>query len=427
MIRLIEAANFRSLRYVSQEVRRCQVMVGANATGKSTFLDVVHFVGDMLRYDLDTAIEKRTRNWYDLTFGGNGGHIELAIEVSLPEHLKKQYANGNLGGIYDLIRYEVEIGMQKKENRPAIFREHLILLDSAKWARKTSRLESLSFPTEFLPEKILGRKLPRKPAYKRVLTKKENGNATFYPEATKGQNWTPSFNLGSHRSGLANLPADEEKFPAAVWLRQLLTEGVQWLMLDSMELRRASPPGKGDAFLPDGSNLPWVIRRFRQQHREQYEQWVAHLRTALPDIEEVRVIEREDDRHAYLKVRYSSGIEVPSWFVSDGTLRLLALTLPAYLPEGEKVYLIEEPENGIHPLAIEAVWQSLSTAWHIQVLMATHSPVLLGLLQPEDLLCFAKTASGATDIVDGPHHPHLKEWKKSYNLSLLFASGILTP
>ncbi len=403
-----------------------QVMVGANATGKSTFLDVVHFIGDILRYDLDTAIQKRTRNWYDLTFGGAGGHIELAIEVFLPERIKKQYANGTEGGIYDLIRYEMELGMQKGENLPAIFNEHLILLNSAKWVHHAPRQLSL-FPSEIPPEKILGRKLPPKPAYKRVLTKKANGNATFYPEAAKGQNWTPSFNLGPRRSGLANLPADEEKFPAAVWLRQLLTEGVQWLMLDSMELRRASPPGKGDAFLPDGSNLPWVIRRFREQHPDRYEQWIAHLRTALPDIEEVRAIEREDDRHAYLKVRYSSGIEVPSWFVSDGTLRLLALTLPAYLPEGEKVYLIEEPENGIHPLAIEAVWQSLSTAWHIQVLMATHSPVLLGLLQPEDLLCFAKTERGATAVVRGDRHPKLRDWQSEADLSLLFASGILTP
>ncbi|RMD70367.1 MAG: ATP-binding protein [Bacteroidetes bacterium] len=426
MIRLIEAANFRSLRYVSQEVRRCQVMVGANATGKSTFLDVVHFLGDILRDDLDTAIEKRTRNWYDLTFGGEGGHIELAIEMFLPDHIRKQYANGTQDGIYDLIRYEVKIGMHETDNLPAIIKEHLILLDSGKWVHDAPSQLRL-FPREILPEKIVGRKLPPRPAYKRVLTKKENGNATFYPEAAKGQNWTPSFNLGPRRSGLANLPADEEKFPAAVWARQILTEGIQWLMLDSMELRRASPPGKGDAFLPDGSNLPWVIRRFREQHSDRYEQWVAHLRTALPDIEEVRVIEREDDRHAYLKVRYSSGIEVPSWFVSDGTLRLLALTLPAYLPEGEKVYLIEEPENGIHPLAIEAVWQSLSTAWHIQVLMATHSPVLLGLLQPEELLCFAKTPSGATDIINGREHPQLKEWKKSNDLSLLFASGILTP
>jgi hypothetical protein len=32
-------------------------------------------------------------------------------------------------------------------------------------------------------------------------------------------------------------------------------------------------------------------------------------------------------------IRYKNGIEVPSWALSDGTLRLLALTLLAYVPD----------------------------------------------------------------------------------------------
>ena len=34
---------------------------------------------------------------------------------------------------------------------------------------------------------------------------------------------------------------------------------------------------------------------------------------------------------------------------SDGTLRMLALTLLAYIPAREAVYLVEEPENGYIP------------------------------------------------------------------------------
>ena len=36
-----------------------------------------------------------------------------------------------------------------------------------------------------------------------------------------------------------------------------------------------------------------------------------------------------------------------------------------------------------------------------QVLVATHSPVALGMLEPEQVLCFAKDETGATDIVSG--------------------------
>jgi predicted ATP-dependent endonuclease of OLD family len=89
------------------------------------------------------------------------------------------------------------------------------------------------------------------------------------------------------------------------------------------------------------------------------------------------------------------------------------------------VYLIEEPENGIHPQAVETVFQSLSSVYEAQVLLATHSPVILSLAQPEQVLCFKKTPSGATDIVLGKDHPKLRDWKKEIELGILFVSGVL--
>jgi predicted ATPase len=144
----------------------------------------------------------------------------------------------------------------------------------------------------------------------------------------------------------------------------------------------------------------------------------------LPDLEAIRTVERPDDKHRHLMLRYRGGIEVPSWVVSDGTLRLLALTLPAYL-RLSGIYLIEEPENGIHPRAVETMYQSLSSVYDAQILLASHSPVILSLVEPRQLLCFAKDRDGATDIVRGSEHPMLKEWRGETDLSVLFASGVL--
>ncbi|NCC31558.1 MAG: ATP-binding protein, partial [Chloroflexia bacterium] len=116
---------------------------------------------------------------------------------------------------------------------------------------------------------------------------------------------------------------------------------------------------------------------------------------------------------------------VPSWLVSDGTLRLLALTLLAYLPQQEGIYLIEEPENGIHPKALEGVYQSLSSVYCSQILVATHSPLFLGLAEPAQLLCFARNPSGAVAIVTGDHHPALQNWQGEVDLSAMYAAGVL--
>jgi predicted ATPase len=126
-----------------------------------------------------------------------------------------------------------------------------------------------------------------------------------------------------------------------------------------------------------------------------------------------------------LILRYREGLDIPSWVASDGTLRLLALTLPAYLPEFKGIYLIEEPENGIHPRAVETVFHSLSSVYDAQMLLATHSPVILSIAEADQVLCFAKTPRGATDIVLGSEHPALKEWRGETNLGVLFAAGVL--
>ena len=81
----------------------------------------------------------------------------------------------------------------------------------------------------------------------------------------------------------------------------------------------------------------------------------------------------------------------------------------------------EEPENGVHPLALEGIRDSLSSAYEAQVLVTTHSPSLLALVEPPEILCFDKNAEGASDIVRGSEHPLLRDWRGSIDKAVLFA------
>jgi predicted ATPase len=190
-------------------------------------------------------------------------------------------------------------------------------------------------------------------------------------------------------------------------------------------MRSACPPGTPHKFSPNGSNLPLVIEGLKARNFPRFREWIAHIQTALPDVRDIKVIERPEDKHKYIMMEHANGLRVPSWLTSDGTLRLLALTLLAYLPGMPGIYLIEEPENGIHPKAIQTIYQSLSSVYGGQVLLATHSPILLSITEPEYLLCFAKTEDGLVDIVNGAEHPYLKEWQREISLGDVFASGIL--
>src|SRR5262249_48651530 len=55
----IDAQNFRSLRRVSVTLRPLNVLVGPNQAGKTNFLDLLAFLGDSARNDLQGALENR--------------------------------------------------------------------------------------------------------------------------------------------------------------------------------------------------------------------------------------------------------------------------------------------------------------------------------------------------------------------------------
>ena len=103
----------------------------------------------------------------------------------------------------------------------------------------------------------------------------------------------------------------------------------------------------------------------------------------------------------------------------------MVLTVLPYLKTRPAVIITEEPENGIHPQAIEAVLQSLGSVYDSQVLISSHSPVVLAMSQLDQVLCSRVESSGAVKIIKGTDHPRLKDWKGSIDLGSLFAAGVL--
>ena len=423
VIRRIQALRYRCLRYVDLDLDRFHVLIGPNASGKSTLFDAVSFLGDLVRDGLASAVERRTQNFQDMVWNrpDSEPRFELAVEFDIPEQLLKRLP---ADGGYRRFRYEIAVGETGDEVR--LQAERGILTPEI--ARIPPRQRTLFPDPQAGPETLLeggGRRGRRT-----VLSKSAEGSASFNLEtATRpGKGWVTSIALGHHRSALANLPESPDTFPVSTLVKHTLRESIRPLFLESRRMREASPPSRrGNGFAPDGSSLPWTVSRLREERPELYRDWMNHVRTALPDLEDVGVIVRDDDRHAYLKLRYDTGLEAPSWMVSDGTLRLLALTLLAYVPESGNIYLLEEPENGVHPLSLDAIHDSLSSVYVSQVLAASHSPDFLNRSRPEQVLCLARNAAGATDVVRGADHPYFQsdcESRRRRDLEILFSSGL---
>jgi len=426
MITKIEAWNYRCLAHVSQILGNFHIITGPNGSGKSTFLEVPQVLAAFANGGLEDVWDKtRARSMGEILFQGRGTCFDLAVEARVPDAVRNLHLNGK-GHAYSHARYEVRLGWDEEGNAPAnseprILAENLWLFSQNGGSVAEEELPRENFPKEWLLSlsPVIHKQAPSS-KWRKTASKSKSQNSYFKAETT---DYNLQIKNPASKSALSTLPEDEVRFPVSNWFKTELAEHVQKILLNAESMMFPSSPLKGKRFAVDGSNLPQVVRELKKD-KPSWIGWMEHLRTILP-IEDIEVTERDEDKALYLRVKYKSGHEVKSWHLSDGTLRLLALTLLAYVPDEGSIYLIEEPENGVHPQVIEALYQSLSALTEGQVLLATHSPVLVAQATPAQLLCFAKCGD-ATDIVRGDLHPKLKNWQNSVNLAQLYAAGILS-
>lgn len=448
MITRLEAIRYRCFERLGVDVGDFRVLVGANGSGKTTLLDLPVLLGELLRatnvalpfIERRADAAPRAGSLNELVFAGRGSDFSLAIEAKLPEMIQDRVLEGmflrlkseksKLAFHEDYKRWPThiryEIGLRISDERELhVINEYLFVYPEAHGPDRRQG----GFQGVFAEDNSLWR----------VILKREFGFDTeFTPEVPSGRGRAAMAKIGLSPI-LPAMPRvmfeSEAEYPAARWLFGLLTADAVFLDPDWSTMRMASPPGLSKTIIRSGRNIPWLALELKRDgalkdsrpdyNSERYQDWVAHVKTALPQVTNIDVREREDDHHAYFVVTYRGDFKVPSSGLSDGTLRILTLTLLPYLKNQPSILVTEEPENGIHPRAIEAVLQSLSSMYDSQVWVSSHSPVVLASAKLDQLLCARLESDGGVEIVAGNDHPRLKEWRGGIDLGSLFAAGVL--
>jgi len=431
MISRIEAHNYRCFPRLSVDLGAYQVLAGANGAGKTTLLDLIPLLGDMLtrRRVPDVFLQRpdgagrpaRAATLEELPHRGSGDVIAFAVEAELPEPVTRELAassNSTPGRpVPTHVRYELCLAISRHDLEVA--EEYLFLFSSSGAAPASGEIP------QGRPDDS-GRL--RHAAWQPAISREGRGTTRFTAETTTGDAEIPQVRVPPSRLALAAVLPDATLFPAALWLYQLLSEGVVFFDPEWDLLRQPAPPGDLPQLLPSGRNLPWLALDLRRADPDRYASWVDHVRTALPQVVDIRPVEREEDRYAYFRVRHSGGYEVTSSGLSEGTLRILAYTLLPYLSSAVVPGLLvtEEPENGIHPRAIETVMQSLSSVYDSQVWVSTHSPLALAHTELTEVLIARLDSDGGVTVIPGHRHPRLADWQGSLDLGTLFAAEVLS-
>ena len=124
------------------------------------------------------------------------------------------------------------------------------------------------------------------------------------------------------------------------------------------------------------------------------------------------------------KDKYSSMIYGPN-DLSDGTIRFIALTTLFLQPIPPKVIIIDEPELGLHPVAIQKLAGMIRAVASkgTQIIVATQSTDLLSHFRPEDVVT-VNQIDGATQM-KRLCKDELESWLEDYTLGDLWRQNIM--
>lgn len=358
-LRAIRIRNFRLFRDAEmKDIPAFAVLIGANGTGKTTFIDVFGFLRDCLVHNVRTAVQKRAGFQQLLSRGQCGQNIEINLKVRLG------LARGER-----TVTYRVEIG--ERDRRPAVRREVL------SWTRGAG-----GKPFRFIDfedgrgDAVEDRGDTREAPVPEADLKREFQELDA-PDilAIKG--------LGQFR-----------RFEAATQLRELI-EG--WTVSDfHIADARAEPDAAPAEHLSaTGDNLALFAQFLRERHPALFDDLVRKMAERVPGIAEV-IPEEIGDGRIGLRFRdaaFDKGFIARA--VSDGTIKMFAYLALLHDPDPHPLLCIEEPENQLYPkllpvLAEEFAAYAQKRSGGAQVFVTTHSPDFLSSVPLESIYWLRK-------------------------------------
>jgi predicted ATPase len=154
-----------------------------------------------------------------------------------------------------------------------------------------------------------------------------------------------------------------------------------------------------------GDGLVYALVDILHSNRDGFDELEDRFRRLVPNIQRI-VLPRHNNQTFTLElVDKFSDHHIPVSDISDGTLRILAFLTAIYQDETPSILCFEEIENGVHPWLLHKMMELLKivstegvTGKPVQVLITTHSPVLLNYVEPHQVRAVELDHEGKTQI-----------------------------
>ena len=185
--------------------------------------------------------------------------------------------------------------------------------------------------------------------------------------------------------------------------------------------------------MSDAGNIAAVLYliKNKKDYQPYYKRIVQYVRRILPQFDDF-ILEPMALNQSYIRMNWKRVGEPDYVFgpeqLSDGSIRFIALATlflqpPELLPN---VIIIDEPELGLHPQAIDALASMIRLASrYSQIILATQSPRIVDNFEPENIIVAENDKVSGSSLFSRLDNEKLKDWLEEYSLSQLWEKNLL--
>jgi predicted ATPase len=370
----ISIKGFRRLQDIELEMRDLIVMIGANGSGKTSFLDVLSLLAASARGNLQNTLQLKG-GVNEILTRGKAQDLEIAVSMKVPEKTPLNY-----GLILSPKGFFYEI------------KQETLTKQSVIKARKPSKLiESFGLDIKY----FIHSKFVR-----------------------------PNWEHNPLETSLSQVP---KMYRESESLRKSLASCTYYGPLDVSEkspirLPQAMRPAK----LPGarGEDLIACLYDLRETDRDRFEMVENIISAAFPDFERLNFppVAAGILSMTWTDRNFSQPIYIHE--LSEGTLRFLWLVTLLQSQNLTTITLLDEPEISLHPeLLMHLVYLMREASKQTQLIVATHSDRLIKFLEPKEVL-ICDLEEGETKMT-WADTLNLDKWLEDYSLDQLWAMNIL--
>ena len=177
---------------------------------------------------------------------------------------------------------------------------------------------------------------------------------------------------------------------------------------------------------PDAANIAPFMYHLSDSDQHAYATIVDTIRLVTPFFDDfiLKPVKNGDAEKVKLMWRQKgSDYPLQPYHFSDGTLRFICLVTALLQPNPPSTILIDEPELGLHPYAIEILTELIkSISQKTQIIISTQSPSLIDGFEAGDIVTVNRKDGGST--FERLNAEELSNWLKDYSLGELWRKNV---